>query len=110
MPRTGRRRVTEMVSHCLTTTIGTCLSTKAGANARQPGPDMAGAYGPTHVWECNGPVSRRGESCYSLLPLAGRRVVQAAARGGTEALSRRRPVGVCGLPVVLGNAGVRRQM
>ncbi len=58
---------------------------------------------------CNGPVSRRGESCYSLLPLAGRRVVQAAARGGTEALSRRRPVGVCGLPVVLGKAGVRRQ-
>ena len=40
------------------------------------------------------------EVCYSSLPLAGRRGVQAAARGDTVELSRRRPVGVCGLPVV----------
>ena len=58
----------------------------------------------------NGPVSRRRRESYcSQLPLAGRRVAQAAARGDTVLLYRRRPVGVRGLPVVLGRAGGRRQ-
>ena len=60
------------------------------------------------VWKIvrmNGPVSRRRRESYcSQLPLAGRRVAQAVARGDTVGLFRRRPVGVCGLPVVLGKA------
>ncbi len=41
------------------------------------------------------------EVCYSSLPLAGRRVVQAAARGDTVELSRRRPVVMRGVPIVM---------
>ena len=57
-----------------------------------------------HAGKLNGRAPRRGG-----VPTAGRRVALAAARGDTASLYHRRPVGVCGLPVVLGKAGVRRQ-
>ena len=57
-----------------------------------------------HAGKLDGRAPRRWE-----LPLVGRRAVLAAARGDTVLLYHRRPVGVCGLPVVLGKAGVRRQ-
>jgi hypothetical protein len=98
---------------------------RSGRGARQPGPNVRarptvylrlsapplGLVMPTvngrhgnDMWKIGAERARipaEREICYSSLPLAGRRVVQAAARGETVGLSRRRPVVMRGVPIVM---------